>query len=84
MYQHVDAIRFNWKCFGSLGQIKYENRNVQDRFNIPLPKDCIFNKDLPNGITENMHVKTLLHKTFKTIEAQIHNPLIMRRSSGKC
>lgn len=76
-YQHCDTVRLNWKCFGSQGQIKYEDRPVWERFNIPLPKDCVFNKDLPNGITENCHIKNFYHKTMKPAEAQIHNTLVM-------
>ena len=75
-YQHCDTVRLNWKCFGSLGQIKYEDRLVQNRFNIPLPKDCVYNESLPNGITENCHIKNFYHKTFKPAQAQIHNTLV--------
>ena len=76
-YQHCDTVRLNWKCFGSQGQIKYEDRPVWERFNIPLPKDCVFNKDLPNGITENCHIKNFYHKSMKPAEAQIHNTLVL-------
>ena len=75
-YTHCDTVRLNWKCFGSLGQIKYEDSPVQNRFNIPLPKDCVYNESLPEGVTENCHIKNFYHKTFKTAQAQIHNTLV--------
>ena len=76
-YPNVDGIRLNWRVFGDCGQIHYDNRPVYDRFQIPSPKNCIYNNTLPNGVYEPYHVKTLYHKTFKPAEAQVHQILVM-------
>ena len=33
------CVKFNWKCYGDSDLVRYDNRNVMDRFTIPFEKD---------------------------------------------
>ena len=71
-----DCLRLSWKTVGDCGNVKYEDKPVLERFKEDYPIDCVFNRDLPDGITENFHTKYIVRKTWKTTFLSIHNPII--------
>lgn len=71
-----DCLRLSWQTIGDCGNVKYEDKPVLERFKDIPPIDCVFNRDLPNGITENFHTKYIVRKTWKTTFLSIHNPII--------
>lgn len=72
----ADCLRFSWLCHGDNGHALASNEPVQERFKNPAPVDCVFNADLPKGITENWHTKLSIRKTDKPAFISIHNALI--------
>ena len=73
----VDCVLFNWKCHGDNGLDSYEDKPVWERFRNPAPISCVYNDSLPQGVTENCHVKALVRKTNKQIIwNNVHCPLI--------
>lgn len=79
-----DCIRLSWQIFGDCGNVRYENKPVLERFPTPAPIDCVFNRELPNGITENYHTKYIVRKSWKTCTLGIHQPTIQFRNFKKC
>ncbi len=73
----ADCLRFSWQVFGDCGQIKDDGRPLYEQFDLPCEIDCVYNKDLPDGITENFHTKYSIRKSWKQTRMGIHNPLIM-------
>lgn len=74
--QDCDCLRLSWQVYGDCGNVKYEKKPVLERFTTPSPIDCVFNQDLPSGITENWHTKYFVRKTWKPTTLGIHNPNI--------
>lgn len=73
----ADCLRFSWQVFGDCGQIKDDGRPLYEQFDLPCEIDCVYNKDLPEGITENFHTKYSVRKSWKQTRLGIHNALIM-------
>lgn len=74
--QDCDCLRLSWQVYGDCSNVKYEKKPVLERFTTPSPIDCVFNQDLPKGITENFHTKYFVRKTWKPTTLGIHNPNI--------
>lgn len=80
-FPNVDCIRLNWRVFSDCGQIHYDNRPIWQRNQLPSPKDCIYNDELPNGVYEPYHIKNFYHRTFKPAQANVHQTLV---AGGVC
>lgn len=59
--ENVKAIKLNWKVYGDNDMVNYEERDVADRFIMPMPLDFRFMYQFP----ENYHVKTILRGGVK-------------------
>lgn len=73
---NADVVRYNWQCYGDCGNVYYEDKPVLERFKTPAQIDCVYNADLPKGITENFHTKYSVKKTNKNAFLNIHSPII--------
>ena len=68
-----DCLKLSWQVYGDCGNVRYEAKPVLERFKTPAPIDCVFNRDLPQGITENWHTKFIIRKTWKPSTLEIHH-----------
>ena len=74
----ADCLRFSWQVMTDNGLTQADpNKTIVEQFTEAAPVDCVYNKDLPDGITENFHTKYSIRKTWKQTRLGIHNPLIM-------
>lgn len=80
-YKNVDTVRLNWQCYGDCGQIHYSSEPLWERFKEPCDINVIYNDKLKQqGITENMHIKSFYHRTFKPAQANVHTVMV----AGSC
>lgn len=75
-YKNCDTVRLNWKVYGDNGELHYRAAPIWERFPEPCDMNVVYNDKLPNGITENCHVKCFYKRTFKPAQAGIHTPII--------
>ena len=76
-YKNCDTVRLNWKCYGDNGELHYRAAPIWERFPEPCDMNVVYNDKLTQqGITENMHIKSFYHRTFKPSQANIHTPII--------
>ena len=71
-----DCVRLNWVCYGDNNVIDKKYVSVLETFTEPAAINCIFNDTLPTGVTENMHTKYIVRKTWKNTSLGIHFPQI--------
>lgn len=75
-YNNCDTVRLNWRCYGDNGELHYREAPIWERFPEPCAENVVYNDKLPNGITENWHVKSFYKRTFKPAQAGVHTPII--------
>lgn len=75
-YNNCDTVRLNWRCYGDNGELRYRQAPIWERFPEPCAENVVYNDKLPNGITENWHVKSFYKRTFKPAQAGVHTPII--------
>ena len=76
-YKNCDTVRLNWKVYGDNGELHYREAPIWERFPDPCDVNVVYNdKITQQGITENMHIKSFYHRTFKPAQANIHTPII--------
>lgn len=80
-YKNCDTVRLNWKCYGDNGELHYRAAPIWERFPEPCDMNVVYNDKLTQqGITENMHIKSFYHRTFKPSQANIHTVMV----AGSC
>ena len=80
-YKNCDTVRLNWKCYGDNGELHYREAPIWERFPEPCDMNVVYNDKLTQqGITENMHIKSFYHRTFKPSQANIHTVMV----AGSC
>ena len=58
IFNNVDVIQINWKCYDDNNLIYYDDRPMQERFT------HVCNDD-PYTFNENLHIKSIVHNTAK-------------------
>ena len=69
----ADVLHYSWQCMTDNGLIvKDKNKTLMEQFTEVAPMNCVYNKDLPNGLTENHHHKFTVRKTWKPTTIDVH------------
>ena len=87
VFNDTDVIHVNWRLYGDNGQIRYEDKPVQERFPNQCPLNVSYNSDeRAKGIYENMFIKSIVRLTDKPIKICAHTTFVQngitRRSDG--
>ena len=56
IYKDFDGVKINWLCYGDNGQLKYEDKPVQERFTKPVIRE----NNYYLGVNINYYIKTIV------------------------